>query len=243
MIDQVHQIDCLVGLPKIPDRQVDLVFADLPYGRTQNNWDRLVPLDRLWQQLRRVRKTAAPCVFTAIQPFTSLLVMSNLREFRYAMVWRKNKPRGHLNAKRQPLRVHEDIVVFYAKQPRYTPLMTAGHRPVNSFYTRRNGRNYGSGHCPAGGGSTLRYPVSVLDISVVNNDSPEHVHSTQKPVDLALFFIETYTRTGDLVLDPTCGSGSTLVAAQRAGRHFVGFDIDRQMTAHARKWLTREAKA
>lgn len=235
MIGKVHPIDCLNGLTRIADGSVDFVFADLPYGRTQNDWDKLVPTERLWPALRRVCKPTAAMVFTAMQPFTSLLVCSNLADFRYEVVWRKNKVRGFLNAKRQPLRTHESVLVFYRQQPTYAPQMTSGHKPVNS-YTKHtsDGTNYGATKAGVkGGGSTTRYPTSVLDIPVLNNDDPEHIHPTQKPVALVEWFLRTYTQPGDLVLDPTAGSGTSLVAAAGLGRQYIGFETDAEMAVRA----------
>jgi DNA modification methylase len=240
-LNSVYRMNCLVGLPQLATASVDLVFADLPYGRTQNSWDRLVPVVPLWAELNRVCKPGAPMVFTAIQPFTSLLVTSNLKAFRYELIWRKNKPTGFLNAKRQPLRVHESVLVFYRKPPLYRPHMTTGHAPVNAFYTRSSGSNYGAITKRDGGGSTTRCPTSVLDIPVVNNDDPLRVHPTQKPEALIDWFIQAYTRPGDLVLDPTAGSGSTLFAAARAGRRFVGFETDGAMVLHVRDRLKKVA--
>jgi|SRR5208282_1327124 len=244
MIGQLHTLDCLDGLSRLPAHCVDLVFADLPYGRTQNDWDRLVPVERLWHELRRVCRPETPMVFTAIQPFTSLLVSSNVRAFRYEMVWRKNKVRGFLNAKKQPLRVHENIVVFYDAQPVYMPQMTTGHKPVHS-YTKHtsDGSNYGATRQGVkGGGATTRYPTTLLEIPVVNNDDPFRIHPTQKPEALPAWFIRSYTIVDGLVLDPTAGSGSTLLAAKRLGRRFVGFETDREMAERARERLSECAK-
>ena len=226
---------CLDGLRDVATGSVAMVFADLPYGRTQNDWDKLVPVEPLWTELNRVCRRDAAMVFTAMQPFTSLLVCSNLKAFRYEMIWQKNKVRGFLNAKRQPLRTHENVLIFYREQPRYEPQMTTGHRPVNS-YTKHtsDGTNYGAtkrGVC--GGGSTARYPTSVLAIPVVNNDDPIRIHPTQKPEELAAWFVRTYTQPGDLVLDPTAGSATTLVAAKRLGRRFLGFETDGGMVTKA----------
>jgi DNA modification methylase len=235
MIGKIHPLDCLEGLGRLDEESVDFVFADLPYGRTQNNWDKLVPMERLWPALHRVCKPAAVMIFTAMQPFTSLLVCSNLNDFRYEIIWQKNKVRGFLNAKRQPLRTHESVLVFYRQQPFYEPQMTSGHKPVNS-YTKHtsDGNNYGATKTGVkGGGSTLRYPTSVLPIAVLNNDSPEHIHPTQKPVALVEWFLKTYTKEGDLVLDPTAGSGTTLVAAASLERRFVGFETDVAMAERA----------
>jgi len=228
-------MDCIEGLKAVHSGSVSMVFADLPYGKTQNTWDKLVPMDRLWPELHRVCRSEAAMVFTSMQPFTSLLVASNLEAFRYEMIWRKNKVRGFLNSRRQPLRVHENILVFYRSQPRYVPQMSEGHRPVNS-YTKHtgDGSNYGKTRTGiSGGGSTSRYPTSILDIPVVNNDDPIRVHSTQKPEALVEWFVLAYTRPGDLILDPTAGSGTTLAVAKRLGRRFIGFETDEGMVAKA----------
>lgn len=237
MIGDVHCADCLDALGGLAEQSVDLVFADLPYGQTRNDWDRPIALDALWTHLERVTKPRAPMVFTAQQPFTAALVSSARKWFRYEMIWRKNKPRGFLNARRQPLRIHENILVFYREQPFYEPQMTHGHSPVHAFATRTSGKNYGSVAPRPGGGSTSRYPTSVLDIPVLNNDDPERVNPTQKPIALPAWFIRTYTKPGDVVLDPTAGSGSTLLAAKALDRRYVGYEIDPEMVAHVRRKL------
>ena len=224
-------------MERLPANSVDLLFADLPYGITQNNWDKLIPMDCFWKQAKRVCKPRTALVFTTMQPFTALLVVSNIEWFRYEIIWKKNKVRGFLNAKRQPLRVHENVVVFYKDQPLYYPQMTTGHAAVHA-YTKHtsDGTNYGTTKQGiSGGGATTRYPTSVLDIPVVNNDSPERIHPTQKPVDLPAWFIRTYTLPGQLVLDPAAGSGSTLVAAKQLGRRFVGFENEEDTFEKAKR--------
>lgn len=182
-------------------------------------------------------KKTSPVVLTAIQPFTSMVVMSNLPRFRYDMVWRKNKSTGFLNAKKRPLRVHESVLVFWTEEPVYMPQMTDGHEPGHAVNQRLSGTTvYGA--TPkrrSWGGSTMRYPVSVLDIPIVNNDSPDRVHPNQKPEALMEWFINTYTRPGDVVLDPTFGSGSALNVARRLGRKYVGFETDAAMVRRFRR--------
>lgn len=237
MDDGLHNMDCLVGLARLPAASVDLVFADLPYGRTQQSWDKLIPIEPLWEQLNRVCKPTAPMVFTAVQPFTSLLVCSNLKSFRYEIVWYKNKSTGFLNAKKQPLRAHENVLVFYREQSVYVPQMTDGHEPGHAVKDRLSKTSlYGATPLPSSwGGSTQRYPTTVLKIPVVNGDAEERIHANQKPIDLPGWFIKTYTQIGDLVLDPTAGSGSTAVVAKMLGRRFVGFETDQKMYAAADK--------
>src|SRR5277367_4158351 len=224
-------------MSQLPDACVDLVFADLPYGRTQQSWDKLVPVMPMWEQLQRICKPRAALVFTSVQPFTSFLVCSNLKWFRYEMIWRKNKSTGFLNAKKQPLRSHENVLVFYREQPEYEPQMTDGHEPGHAVKGRLSvSPLYGATPVPSDwGGSTKRYPTTVLEIPVVNGDCLTRIHANQKPVDLPAWFVKTYTKPGDLVLDPTAGSGSTFVAARELGRRFVGFETDAAMCEAANK--------
>lgn len=238
-IDEPQNLDCIQGMSLLPASSIDLVFADLPYGRTMQGWDEPVPMGPFWEEVERVCKEAAPVVFTAVEPFASLLVCSKPKWFRYDMIWRKNKSTGFLNAKKRPLRAHENILVFWRKQPRYVPLMTDGHEPGYAVKERLSRTKlYGETPRPwSWRGSTMRYPTSVLEIPIVNGDSPERFHSNQKPEALPGWFIEAYTRAGDVVLDPTFGSGSTLLAARDRRRHFVGFEISKKMTNVAKKRL------
>jgi site-specific DNA-methyltransferase (adenine-specific) len=227
----LHLGDCLDLLPSIPDQSIDLILCDLPYGTTRNKWDSVIPLDRLWAEYRRISSGAI--VLFAAQPFTSALVMSNPDWFRYDLVWRKNKASGHLNAKKLPLRAHESVLVFYEELVTYNPQMTGGHRPMNAYYTAHNGSNYGDGKAMAGGGSTDRYPNSVLDWPVLNNDDPERTHPTQKPVGMCEWLIRTYSNEGAVVLDNAMGSGTTGIACLNTGRTFVGMEKDADIFAAA----------
>lgn len=218
--------DCLDRMREIPDASVDMVLADLPYGTTQNKWDSVIPPEPLWHEYWRICKGAV--VLTATQPFSSALVMSQPSAFRHEWVWEKNKATGHLNASRAPLRAHEVALVFAQKAPSYTPQMTVGHPPANSVPRRgHNSPNYGQQKPSAAyGGATTRYPRSVLQFPIVNNNDPEKVHPTQKPVALFEYLIRTYTNPGDLVLDNTMGSGTTGVACVNTGRRFIGIERD-----------------
>ena len=224
MIVELHFGDCLDVLPTLADASVAAVFADPPYAATRNSWDVAIPLDRLWPQLERVSR--GPIVLTAMQPFSSLLVTSRLSRFRHEWIWRKNKVSGHLNANRGPLRDHEAVLVFCDRQPPYNPQMTAGHRPGNFARRRTHSINYGVQAETVYGGQTTRFPRSVQDFDVVNNDDPSRCHPTQKPVALFEYLIRTYTQPGDIVLDFCAGSGTTGLAAQRAGRGFIGIESE-----------------
>ena len=210
----------------IPDQSVDMVLCDLPYGTTQNKWDSVLPLGQLWAEYHRVCKGAI--VLTAAQPFTSALVMSNLNGFKYPWVWNKSKVTGVLNAKKQPLRNHEDVLVFYTKQPTYNPQGLSSFGKRSGIGAKRNGgtsENYGAIR-PTEDGKYLQestgYPRSVLEIA----SEGKTVHPTQKPVALMEYLIRTYTNEGDTILDNTMGSGTTGVACENTGRRFIGIERD-----------------
>ncbi|MFO0451068.1 MAG: DNA-methyltransferase [Pseudomonadota bacterium] len=231
--------DCLEMMGRIPAGSVDLVLADPPYGTTQCKWDAPIPFGPMWSALRRVLKENGAAVFTAGQPFTSALVMSNPAGFHQSLVWRKNKPSGHLNAKKRHLTGHEDIVVFTDGSPTYNPQMWQS-RPANKAKRTRFTSVYGAQtDTEYPGGQTDRYPTTVLDFSVVNNDGTGEgrFHPTQKPVALMEYLIRTYTNEGETVLDFTMGSGTTGVACRNTGRSFIGIEQDEGYFAIAEKRL------
>jgi DNA modification methylase len=228
--------DCLDVMDTLlSEGQVDMVCADVPYGQTQNEWDQPIPFEPMWTQLRRVAKPDAAIVLMAAQPFAAKLICSNLADFRYDLIWSKNKPTGFLNAKKQPLRSHEHILVFYRKPPVYFPQMTTGHKPGNYARRTKHSSNYGAQTPTEYGGSTERYPLSVIPLPIVNNDSPDKYHPTQKPVDLMAWLIRTYTRPGELVLDFTAGAGTTAVAAAQEGRKSICIEQDPKYVTMARQ--------
>jgi site-specific DNA-methyltransferase (adenine-specific) len=214
----------------IPDKTVDMVLCDLPYGVTaQNKWDIVIPFHDLWAAYKRVCKPNAAIVLTATDPFASQLIVSNLSWYRYDWSWVKNKSTGFLNAKKMPLRRHERVLVFYQNLPTYNPQKTLNCSPVHA-YSKKNtnqsidGPNYGQTKPVSGGGSTERYPTSVLYFPVVNNDSPDRIHPTQKPVPLFEYLIKTYTNENDLVLDNCIGSGTTAIACINSNRRYLGIE-------------------
>ena len=225
--------DCLERMTEIPDGSVDLVLTDPPYGTTACKWDAVIPFEPMWAQVMRVLKPNGAAVFMASQPFSSALVMSNPKWFKHDWVWHKNKATGHLNAKRRPMRAHEDVLVFSGGQLAYRPQMTDGHRPMNAYTQTSNGDCYGSTRRPSGGGATVRYPRSVQDFAVVNNDDPDKVHATQKPVSLMEYLICTYSDAGETVLDFAMGSGTTGVACRKSGRRFIGIEKDAEIFSSA----------
>ena len=219
------QGDCLELMKTIPDGSVDMVLCDLPYGTTACKWDAVIPLTQIWSHYLRVVKTNGAIVLTSAQPFTSVLVMSRPEIFKYQWVWQKETGTGFGNANKQPLRDHEDVNVFYRKQPIYNPQFEIG-TPYKA--TSQGGNHESSVY--AGGGlnpiSTVndgrRFPKTVLRFARDRNK----VHPTQKPVALMEYLIKTYTNEGDLVLDNTMGSGTTGVACGNTGRGFIGIEKD-----------------
>lgn len=213
--------DCIDVMTGIEAGSVDMVLADVPYGQTQNAWDRPIPFEPMWAHLRRVTKPSGAIVLMAAQPFASKLVCSNLQDFRYDLIWSKNKPTGFLNAKKQPLRSHEHVLVFYRKPPTFNPQMTTGHAPGNYARRVKHSSNYGAQTPTEYGGSTERYPQSIIPLPIINNDSPDKHHPTQKPVELMAWLIRSYTERGQTVLDIAAGAGTTAVAALREGRNYI----------------------
>lgn len=208
-------------LADVPDDAVDFVFADLPYGTSRNRWDTPVDLDAMWPLLWRVVKPDGAVALTAAQPFTSVLVASQLRAFKVEWIWRKTVGSGQLNIRHQPLRVHESVLVFYRRRPTYNPQM----RPGSPYRQRRdvNGEGYGTQRPVEVDNPGVRHPTTVL---TVPNPRVPGGHPTQKPAELPAYFIRTYTNPGEVVLDHTAGSGSTAVAAVREGRRFLAIDLD-----------------
>ncbi|MCY0148347.1 site-specific DNA-methyltransferase [Hoeflea sp. G2-23] len=225
---QLHRGDCLEIMPTLAAGGVDMVLCDPPYGTTACKWDTVVPLEPMWAQVGRLLRRGGVAVFTASQPFTSALVMSNPAAHHQTLVWRKNKPSGHLNAKRRHLTSHEDIVVFCDGTPTYNPQMWQSI-PSNGARRTKFTPVYGA-QVPTEypSGKTDRYPVSVLPFDVVNNDGTNggRHHPTQKPVALMEYLIRTYTNEGNTVLDFTMGSGTTGVACRNTGRNFIGIEND-----------------
>lgn len=231
--------DAIEMMRTLPDQSVNLVACDPPYKVTANSWDQMIPFEPMWEQLWRVCRGAV--VLTAMQPFSSALVMSQLEFFRHEWIWRKNKATGYLNAKKMPLRSHEVVLVFSRNAPVYNPQMTTGHAPGNYAVRRTHTSNYGAQRPTEYGGSTERYPQTVQEFSVVNNDDPERYHPTQKPVDLFEYLLRTYSNEGDTVLDFACGSGTTGVACRRTGRNFIGIEKDEKFAAIAEQRIANDA--
>ncbi len=223
----ILQGDCLEVMKIIPANSVDMVLCDLPYGYTRNQWDLIIPMAEMWEQYRRVCKPGANIVLHGYGIFSAKLILSAPDMYRYSLVWEKGNASGHLNAKRMPLRAHEDIIVFYDKPGVYNPQKTTGHpRKVSTAAHKRNSKqtdNYGA-HGLTSYDSTERYPRSVLKFSADKQKSA--LHPTQKPVGLEEYLIETYSNKGMVVLDNASGSGTTGIAAINTGRDYILIEKD-----------------
>lgn len=218
--------DCLERMKEIPSSSVDLILVDLPYATTQNKWDSMINLEEMWIQLDRICKPNTAKLMFAQTPFDKILGCSNLKELKYEWIWEKTTATGHLNAKKMPMKAHENILVFYKSLPTYNPQKTIGHKPVNSYTKHQDdGSNYGETKVGiSGGGQTDRYPRSV---QVFKTDKQKvSLHPTQKPVALLEYLIKTYSNEGDVVLDFTAGSFSTGVASLNTNRKFLGIEMD-----------------
>lgn len=213
--------DCLELMKNIPNKSIDMILCDLPYGTTQNKWDTVIPLNDLWNQYKRIIKDNGAIVLFSQPPFDKILACSNLKMFRYEWIWQKENSTGFLNAKKMPLKIHENILVFYKKLPTYNPQMRLGFKP----YRCKQGRhttNYGDykrGHLTESNGE--RYPIDII-----NFQREVSLHPTQKPVALLEYLIKTYTNESETVLDNCMGSGSTGVACVNTNRNFIGFELD-----------------
>ena len=238
-LNKIYNEDCLIGMKRIPDKSIDMILCDLPYGKTACKWDTIIPFEPLWEQYNRIIKDNGAIVLFGSQPFTSELIHSNLKLFRYEWIWEKHKPSNFALAKRQPMKYHENILVFYKKQPLYNPQMikreserikqgqeagyigqSINHGELNSLKTvSRSFDKYDA---------NLKLPSSILKINAVQSNSKEKVnHPTQKPVALFEYLIKTYTQEGELVLDNCIGSGTTAIACINTGRNFIGFELDK----------------
>ena len=220
--NKIHQGDCLELMKDISDKSIDMILCDLPYGTTACKWDTIIPFDKLWEQYKRIITDNGAIVLTGDSMFTSKLMQSNVKYWRYNLIWSKSSKTGFLNSKRMPLRSHEDLLVFYKKLPVYNPIMTNGKMITKSTKTKQT-PNYGElvNNRPEPYKSDLYYPHSIINIP---NKREKNGHPTQKPVALFEYLIKTYTNENMLVLDNCIGSGTTAVACINTGRNFIGIE-------------------
>jgi len=229
-INEIYKGDCLELMPKFVDnKSVDMIFCDLPYGTTNCRWDSVIDLPKLWSEYERIIKDNGVILLFAQTPFDKVLGASNLKLLKYEWIWEKTQATGHLNAKKMPMKAHENILVFYKKLPTYNPQKTNGHKPINSYTkyikTQNNTEIYGEMKREiSGGGETDRYPRSV--ITFASDKQTSCLHPTQKPLSLIEYMIKTYTNEGDLILDNCAGSGTTGLGAKNIGRNFIMMEQD-----------------
>lgn len=223
---QLYHGDCLEAMKNIADKSIDMILCDLPYGTTNCSWDIVIPFEPLWEQYNRIIKDNGAIVLFGSEPFSSALRMSNIKNYKYDWVWEKSKATGFLNAKKRPLVAHEYIHVFYKKQPLYNPQMREG-TPYNKGMRKQQTENdvYGEFKQVEVKSEGKRYPRSVIYYKTAETEG-ETFHKTQKPVSLLEYLINTYTNTGEVVLDNCMGSGSTGIACINTNRKFIGIELD-----------------
>lgn len=233
-VNRLMEGDCLERLSEVESRSIHLVLCDLPYGTTQNRWDSVIDLEALWREYTRVLAPGGVVVLTGQGPFTARLILSNERWFKYKWVWVKSKATNFLNAKKQPLRRHEDICVFYPKQPKYQPQMQRGDVYDKGVRKDQLTGSYGDFEPVRVQSEGTRYPTDVVYFKTAESEGRVW-HPTQKPVALARYLVRTYTSPGQVVLDNAFGSGSLLVGAVLEGRNIVGIERNANETQFRRE--------
>lgn len=224
VLNNVLEGDCLEVMRRIPSQSVDLILCDLPFGTTQNKWDSVIDLNLLWKEYERIISPRGVIALNSQGIFTAKLMMSNEKLFKYKLTWVKSKPTNFLNAKKQPLRKHEDICIFYKNQPTYNPQMSEGEPYTKGVRKAQFTGSYGLFKpVLVESADGQRYPTDVIYFKTSESEG-QVWHPTQKPVQLGRYLVRTFTKPGDVVLDNTCGSGSYLISALEEGRNFIGIE-------------------
>jgi site-specific DNA-methyltransferase (adenine-specific) len=240
-LNRIYQHDCIEGMRMIPDKSVDMILCDLPYGTTACKWDTIIPFDLMWEQYERIIKDNGAIVLTASQPFTSALVMSNPKLFKYEWIWEKNRGSNFATVKYMPMKEHESVLVFYKKKPTYNekkiPRSEQGRGRVQRKYIPNN-----KGKREVYNGLEVKEHGEMdkdwrCARSIVKHNVEVGLHPTQKPVSLFQELIEIYTNEDDIVLDNCMGSGTTAVASVKTNRRFIGFETEREYVEIANKRL------
>jgi site-specific DNA-methyltransferase (adenine-specific) len=231
---KLYNGDCFLALPSIKDGSIDAIICDLPYGTTKCKWDSKLDIEDLWKHYKRILKPKGVVVLFAQTPFDKVLGCSNLEWLKYEWIWEKTAATGHLNAKKMPMKAHENILIFYNLPPTYNPQKTQGHeRKVSKADHKRNcleSEVYSKGQKATNYDSTERYPrsVQVFSSDKQSNRLNGTLHPTQKPLALLEMLVKTYTNEGDLVLDNTMGSGTTILACENLNRNSIGIELDKK---------------
>lgn len=227
--------DCLELMPQMENEMFDMILCDLPYGTTACKWDTIIPFEPLWKEYERLIKPNGVIVLTASQPFASLLICSKINLFKYDIIWNKKRPTGQLNVKRQPLRQHEHILIFYKSQPTYNAIMHENRLKRDfvgkSEKSKKQSDNYGEQYDYNSNieADALSYPRSIIEqTTVIGNSVAKLPHPTQKPVALFEWLIKTYTNEGELILDNCAGSGTTAEACYNTGRNYIQIEKEQK---------------
>lgn len=230
---KLYQGDCLEAMDKLIEKGIkfDAIITDPPYGKITKTceWDKIIPFDEMWKRLNKLKKKNTPIILFGNQPFTSALNMSNLKDFRYEIIWQKDKGTDFGNANRKPLNIHENISVFYEKQPNYNRICDEGNPYIrkNNRTNGKNDTNFKSDNSGTWINEGKRTPTTIRKINRVSAGGKKPLHPTEKPIELMEWIIKSYTNENDLVLDFTMGSGSTGVACMNLNRKFIGIELDK----------------
>lgn len=229
-LNKIYNEECIEGMKEIPDKSVDMILCDLPYGTTRNKWDAIIPFAKLWEQYERVIKDNGAIVLTASQPFTSALVMSNPSIFRYEWVWIKSRASLFQNARKMPMKRHENVLVFYKKLPTYNLELKKLDKKIKSSRKNKGGSMFGNISGEVSKSKEYYQEETGFNFSDIffNNPNNKNIHPTQKPVPLFEHLIKTYTNEGETVLDNCMGSGTTAIAAINTNRNYIGFELDEE---------------
>ena len=238
-MNKIHNVDCLEFMKQVPDNYFDLVLTDPPYGLTRNKWDKKIDLKVWWKQISRITKDSSAIIIFSVQPFTTELIQSNIKSFRYSLIWDKVLPVGFLNANRMPLRKHEEINIFYRSLPFYNPEKTQGHeRKQVVSRNNRNNKNYGNFKNVGGYDSTERFPTSILKFST-GGTRTKIIHPTQKPLELIIYLLKLYAKKGIVAFDPFMGSGTMAEACISLGLDWCGCELEAEHVEKANKRLEK----
>ena len=241
-LNKIYNQDCLEVMKDIPDKIIDMILCDLPYGTTACKWDTIIPFEPLWEQYRRIIKDNGAIVLTASQPFTSALVMSNIKMFKYEWIWDKKLGTGFGNANKMPLKNHENVLVFYKHLPKYNPQFSVGtpYKKGKSAVSEQSvyGKNGLKKDKDFSVNDGKRFPKTIIN-DITNANHRDRFHPTQKPVALFEYLIKTYTNEGDLVLDNCAGSGTTAVACVNTNRNFIGIELSEEYCKIATERLSK----
>jgi site-specific DNA-methyltransferase (adenine-specific) len=234
-LSTLYNADCFDIFPLIENKSIDAIICDLPYGTTKCKWDSILPLDLLWKEYKRIIKDNGVIILFAQTPFDKVLGCSNLEWLKYEWIWEKTQATGYFNAKKMPMKSHENILIFYDKFSKFYPQKTYGHKPVNSYTKKMEVCNktelYGKvKQDVSGGGETDRYPRSVQVFASDKQKTKLNgtIHPTQKPLALLEMLVKTYTNEGDMVLDNTMGSGTTNLASEKLNRYSIGIEKEKK---------------